>query len=85
MAALWDIVYSAHVGMSNPKKIDYEHIYNGAIVTLSAFFLLGLFDFLVARRFAKRYMALHVFANAVISALVTGPSSGEFGFGSSCT
>ena len=63
----WAVVRDAHVAMAHPTEINAAHIFNGAVTTATAFAILFVFDKLFARMFVRRYFALHVFANIVIT------------------
>jgi len=72
MEALLDRFTAAHRGLAEPTELNATHLINVSIVTVTAFAIIGLFDFCVARRFKKTYFALHVFANIVITAYTFG-------------
>ena len=74
MSELFQRVMDAHAAMQTPAGINSAHVMNCAVTTAVAFFILGTFDFLVARRFHRSYMALHFFANVIITFL-TLPSA----------
>jgi len=66
----------AHAALHWPSDnaTTSENVVNSLIATATAFVVIGLFHHLVAKRFKRTYMALHVFANIVISTL-TLPAS----------
>lgn len=71
MSALLDAIKASHLALlSPPATVDAAHIYNAAVCSATAFAICGLVHFFIARRFKRQYFALHVFANAVITALV---------------
>lgn len=69
MSALVSHVLDAHAAMIAPKSVDLEHAGNAVICTLTAFTFCVAFDRLVARKFKRPYMCLHVAVNIVITAL----------------
>ena len=68
--ALFRAIAASHANLLHPPAvIGYACYADAAVCTLTAFVLCAIFHFAVARRFKRTYMALHVFANVVISAL----------------
>ena len=72
----WEVVRDAHVAMAHPTEINSAHLFNGFVVTVTAFCILFVFDKLFARVFVRRYFALHVFANVVITWLTIREACG---------
>jgi len=63
-------VIDAHRTLLAPDAIDAKRHKASLICFATTFAICGLFDAIVARRFKKPYFVLHVFVNAVITALV---------------
>lgn len=69
MLSVVNRIVDAHAAMISPKKVDLEHVGNAVICTLTAFAFCVVVDRLIARKFNRPYMALHVLVNIVIIAL----------------
>ena len=71
MAAMFARVVEAHAALISPpdREADAEYVCNAAICSLTAFIFCAVVDRLIARRFKRSYMALHVVVNTIITAL----------------
>ena len=63
-------VVDAHTALLSPHEHEESRLKSSAVCFATAFALCGLFHACVARHFKKPYFLLHVFVNAIITALV---------------